>query len=343
MNKTLATILAGSIWLLLHTSAAAQTVVYATDGGKLLDALKKTVIPAAETHAGVRINVEPNADRYPVIKASVGMKNPQWDLVDIGAAYCLRGVEDGLWEKLDMKLIPNAKDVDARFNSEHFVGFAGYSTLLAYNRKKFPNGGPKTWADFWDVQKYPGKRALRNYARPTLELALLADGVAPDKLYPLDVDRAYRKLEQIKPHIAVWWTSGAQSHQLLASGEVDMIALWDGRADAARSDGADVDFSYNGAILENVCLAVPKGARNKEAAMKVINGMLDPKAQAQLATMYKIGPLNGKLVQHVDPKRASELGTSPENIRRQVLLDTQWWSSPAGQAAEARWLGFVQK
>jgi len=141
----------------------------------------------------------------------------------------------------------------------------------------------------------------------------------------------------------VWWTSGAQSNQLLLDGEVDMIALWDGRADSARADGADVDFAYDGAILENVCLAIPKGAKNKQAAMKAINGMLDPKAQAQLASMYKIGPLNSKLMQHLDPKRAGEMGTSPDNIRRQVLLNTVWWSSAAGQAAEARWLGFVQK
>lgn len=341
-KKSLVT--AGACLLLAHGAAAlAQTVIYATDGGKLLDAQKKTIISAAEEKAKVRMTVEANADRYPVVKASVGMNNPQWDVVDIGAGYCLRGVDDGMWEKIDYSKIPNAKDVDARFNSPYFVGFYGYSTLLAYNTKKFPNGGPKTWADFWDVKKFPGKRALRNYARPTLEIALLADGVPSDKLYPLDVERAYKKLEEIKPNVAVWWTSGAQSHQLLLDGEVDMIALWDGRADAAKSDGADVSFAYDGAILENTCLAVLKGAKNKDNAMRAINAMLDPKAQSDLASIYKTGPLNSQLVNYMDPKRAAQLATSPDNIRKQTLLNTQWWSSTMGQAAEGRWLGFVQK
>ena len=335
---------AGAFLLLAHGAAAlAQTVVYATDGGKLLDAQKKTIIAAADDQAKVRMTVEANADRYPVVKASVGMNNPQWDIVDIGAGYCLRGIDDGMWEKIDYSKIPNAKDVDSRFNSPYFVGFYGYSTLIAYNNKKFPNGGPKTWADFWDVKKFPGKRALRNYARPTLEIALLADGVPSDKLYPLDVERAYKKLEQIKPDVTVWWTSGAQSHQLLLDGEVDMIALWDGRADAAKSDGADVSFTYDGGILENTCLAVLKGAKNKDNAMRAINAMLDPKAQSELASIYKTGPLNSKLVNYMDPKRSAQLATSPDNIRKQTLLNTQWWSSALGQAAEGRWLGFVQK
>jgi putative spermidine/putrescine transport system substrate-binding protein len=271
------------------------------------------------------------------------MNNPQWDVVDIGAGYCLRGVEDGMWEKIDYSKIPNAKDIDPRFNSPYFVGFYGYSTLIAYNKKKFPNGGPKTWADFWDVKKFPGKRALRNYARPTLEIALLADGVPSDKLYPLDVDRAYRKLEEIKPNVAVWWTSGASSYQLLLDGEVDMIAIWDGRADAARSNGADVSYAYDNGILENTCLAVPRGAKNRDNAMRAINAMLDPKAQAEWASIYKTGPLNSKLVNYLDPNRVSQLATSPENISKQTLLNVQWWSSAKGQAAEARWLSFVQK
>lgn len=338
------TVLAGLVGLALQAGGAmAQTVTYSTDGGKFLDAQRTTLIPAAEKASGAKISVEANGDRYPIVKASVGMNNPQWDIVDIGAGYCIRGVEDGMWEKLDMALIPNAKDVDPRFNSEYYVGFYGYSTLIASSNKKFPNGGPKNWAEFWDVKKFPGKRALRNYARPTLEIALLADGVAPDKLYPLDVDRAYRKLEEIKPHIAVWWTSGAQSYQLLLDGEVDMAAVWDGRADAAKKEGADISFSYNGAILENTCLAVSKGSKNRVAAMKAINGMLDPAAGAEIAKIYKTGPLNQKVGGMMDPARAAEMATSPANIALQSPLNTQWWSSAAGQAAEARWLAFIQK
>jgi len=90
------------------------------------------------------------------------------------------------------------------------------------------------------VKKFPGRRALRNHPIATLEAALMADGVAPDKLYPLDVDRAFRKLEEIKPNVTVWWTSGAQSAQLLTTAEVDMVMAWNGRITALTKEGAKV-------------------------------------------------------------------------------------------------------
>ena len=55
------------------------------------------------------------------------------------------------------------------------------------------------WADLFDTAKIPGKRTFYKWSAPgVLEIALLADGVAPDKLYPLDLDRAFKKLDTIK-------------------------------------------------------------------------------------------------------------------------------------------------
>jgi hypothetical protein len=93
-----------------------------------------------------------------------------------------------------------------------------------------------------------------------LEAALLADGVPRDKLYPLDVDRAFKKLEEIKPNITVWWTSGGQSAQLLHDGEVDMTMIWNGRASAVMKDDPDVAFTFNDGILQNTQLCILKNA-----------------------------------------------------------------------------------
>ena len=86
---------------------------------------------------------------------------------------------------------------------------------------------------------------------PDAETLLLADGVPADKLYPLDLDRAFKKLDEIKPHITVWWTSGAQSAQLLNDGEVDMVMAWNGRVSALTKEGAKVAFTYNQGILQS--------------------------------------------------------------------------------------------
>lgn len=327
----------------LSSAATAQEVVtYGTDGGGILDIVTKALISPAEKKLGIRVVTDANTDRYPVVKAHVMSGKPTWDLFDASAGYCARGVQEGMLEKLDYALLPNAKDIPAAFKDQYSVGTQAYATVLAFNTDKFKQGGPKNWADFWDVQKFPGRRALRNYARPMLEIALLADGVKPEELYPLDVDRAYAKLAKIKPHVAVWWTSGAESTQLLFDNEVDMLPLWDGRATMAISQGAAAVFTRNQAIMEYSCIAVLKGSAHKVAAMKFINEMLDAKGQADFASGWTTGPLNPGFAQHMEPKRLATLTTAPENMKVQIPLSATWWASPAGEAAEKRWLQFMQ-
>ena len=337
------TLMAATLATAAALPLAAQTVTYATDGGTILDTMNKNLIKPAETKLGIRVVTDANADRYPVVKAQVMSGKPMWDLFDASAGYCARGVMEGLLEPLDYSLLPNAKTVPEAFKNEYSVGLSAYATVLAWNTDTFGDKGPQSWADFWDVEKFPGRRALRNYARPTLELALLADGVKPAELYPLDVDRAYKKLEEIKPHIAVWWTSGAETAQLLVDGEVDMLPLWDGRAATAVKEGAPATFTRNQAIMEYTCLAVLKGTQNKDATLKFMNELLDPKGQAGWATDYTTGPLNTAFAEFMDPTRLASLTTAPANIAIQVPLSATWWASAEGEAAERRWLEFMQK
>ena len=176
------------------------------------------------------------------------------------------------------------------------VAYEFYSSVLAYSQKKFSAGAaPQSWADFWDVKKFPGRRALRNHPLATLEAALMADGVAPDKLYPLDVDRAFKKLEEIKPHITVWWTSGAQSAQLLNDGEVDMVMAWNGRVSALTKEGAKVAYTYNQGILQSTSLCILKDAPNLATAVQASSTRRSiPSHQANLPLHIDYGPANPK-------------------------------------------------
>src|SRR5690606_30131831 len=122
----------------------------------------------------------------------------------------------------------------------YWLGTDMYATLFAYRTDRFKGDTPQSWADFWDVKRFPGRRSLSKSPIDTLEQALLADGVPLDKLYPLDLDRAFKSLDRIKPHVAVWWTGGAQSAQIIQSGEVDMVAIWNGRAQAVLDGGAPI-------------------------------------------------------------------------------------------------------
>lgn len=332
-----------ALFATLSQAAAEETVTYGTDGGGLLDVVMEALIKPAEEKYGFRVVADANADRYPVVKAQVASGKPIWDLFDAAAGYCARGTNEGMFEPLDYSLIPNADAIPKEFRQEYWVGLTSFATVLGYNTDTFGENGPQSWADFWDVEKFPGRRALRNYARPMLEIALLADGVEPKDLYPLDVDRAYEKLAEIKPHIDVWWTSGAESTQLLYDGEVDMLPMWDGRATTVVTEGGAATFSRNQAIMEVTCVAVLKGSANKEAAMKLINGLLDAEGQAKFGEGWTTGPLNPGFAEFIDPERLKMLTTAPENVKTAVPLDAQWWASPEGEAAEARWLKFMQQ
>ncbi len=141
------------------------------------------------------------------------------------------------------------------------------------------------------------------------------------------VDRAFAKLREIQPHVAVWWKSGAQSAQLMKDGEVDMIALWNGRIWAAINDGAHAAFTFNEGILDFDCLVVPKGAPNKELAMKTINEFIKPENQALLPRHISYGPVNAKAFETglITPEQAAEINSAPANAKTQLVLKSAYY------------------
>jgi putative spermidine/putrescine transport system substrate-binding protein len=176
-----------------------------------------------------------------------------------------------------------------------------------------------------------------------IECALVADGVAPNDLYPLDLDRAFRKIETIKDDL-VFWASGADSVQLMTAGEVAMIQAWNGRAyDAIAEQGAPFKAAYGEAFLIYDTLVVPKGVSDPAAAMRLIDSMMDPRRQAKLTELIpyspthegaELGELPGKL-QGFLPE------TNPEMARGIVVQDQVWWAENA-DAATRRWLETFQ-
>lgn len=325
---------------------AEEQVTFVSQGGAYQKAQTVAILDPAAKKLNITINQDSVPDAWPAIKTQVGSGKPTWDVVDTPTGYCLRGGAQGLIEKLDFSKLPNAASMPAAYRNDYSVAYEFYSSVLAFSQKTFVAGNaPNSWADFWDVKKFPGRRALRNHPIATLEAALMADGVAPDQLYPLDVDRAFRKLDEIKPFITVWWTSGAQSAQLLNDGEVDMIMAWNGRVSALINEGAKVGFTYNQGVLQSTSLCILKGAPNLATAIRFVNEAVDPVNQANLPLHIDYGPANPKAFDTgiIKPGRAMQLPSAPENAARQALMSYAWWSSPAGEDAEKRWASFMQK
>jgi putative spermidine/putrescine transport system substrate-binding protein len=309
-----------------HAFAAGATLTIAGFGGNLQADLRKTIWQPAADAAGVGLSEETH-DGLAAVRVQVQSGAPTWDVVHLGADECAVGGKEGLFEALDYKVI-DKKGFDALAYGDTWIATNSYSVVLAWRTDVYKDKKPQSWKDLWDVDAFPGRRALSSYPQEMMEIALLADGVDKDKLYPLDTKRALASLEKIKGSVAVWWSSGAQSAQLIKDKEVDIMAIWGSRVASVVKDGAPVEFTYQDAILGYGCLAILKGSKNVEAAQKFIAGVVSPEVQARIPEMMPYyGPTNSLAfeVKKFAPEVLAQSNMSPENIKKQTFLNANWW------------------
>ncbi|PYB72406.1 ABC transporter substrate-binding protein [Rhizobium wuzhouense] len=301
--------------------AHAADMVFTSWGGTTQDAQKTNWADPFTEQTQINV-VQDGPTDYGKIKAMVEAGNVTWDVVDVEGDYAVQAGAAGLLEKLDFSII-DKKMLDPRFVTDYSVGSFYYSFVIGCN-KDAVEACPKTWADVFDTAKFPGKRAFYKWSAPgVIEAALLADGVAADKLYPLDLDRAFKKLDTIKADI-VWWDSGAQSQQLLASAEAPFGSFWNGRLTALAQTGVNVETSWTNNITAADALVVPKGTKNKDAAMKFIAHATTDMAQARFAmeTGYAPTNLDSNLLMDAEIRK-----TLPDmQAETQVNADMTYWA-----------------
>ncbi|MFC7705525.1 ABC transporter substrate-binding protein [Plastorhodobacter daqingensis] len=326
---------------LFATSASAQdTITFTSFGGAFQEAQRKALLDPAAEALNITI-LEDTLTGIAEVRAQVLAGAVTWDIVDLGLADCAAAQAEGILEPLDYSQISVEGFEEAAY-SDAWAGIIYFSTVLAFDTDLFGDNPPQSWADFWDVENFPGARSLRNNPVGTLEIALLADGVPVDEIYPLDLDRAFAKMAEIQPHIDVWWTSGAQSAQLIADGEVDMIAIWNGRLDAVVADGIAADYTYNQGIAQLDCLAIPRGAPNKDVAMQALAIMLAPEQQAQMPQYINYGPTTSLAFDLgiITDEQTAISPSAPENLANQLIMNADYWAENR-QAVQERWDAFI--
>src|SRR3989344_3954696 len=257
------------------------------------------------------------------VKAMVDTNSVSWNLGEAESPELARGCDEGLFTELDPGVVGSPVDFVEGAIQPCGVGFFVWSTVLAYNADKLKNA-PSGWADFWDTEKFPGKRGLRKGAKYTLEFALMADGVPAKEVYQVlatkdGQNRAFRKLDQLKPHIQ-WWEAGAQPPQFLASGDVVMSSAYNGRIAAVQNE-SNLQIVWNGGIYDFDSWAIPKGAKSQQ--------------QKAYAENIAYGPANTQAVSLLDEKRLAQMPTAPENIADQVAMDVTFWAD-YGEQLEQR-------
>lgn len=319
-----------------HATAQRQKELVAVHwGGAGGEANRKHYFEPFTKETGIRVIEEVGPDMAKV-KAQLDAGKVTWDvLIDIGGFRMFQGAQMGLLEKIDYNIV-NAKDLITPYAVQPYgVGSNVGAEIIAYNTQRLGSGRhPKTWAEFWDVKGMPARRAMHVKAYGNLELALVADGIPGDKLYPLDVERAFRKLGEIKPAIGVWTQTYDQPIRLLADAEVDVTPAWNARASAGADAGAPIAIEWNQGFLYYDFYAVPRGAPNREGAMRFINFALDPVRQAAFATTYPYGPVSKRALDLMSKQALERIPTNPRHMEKMYLFDDSWWAPRLSELTE---------
>ncbi len=279
------------------------------------------------------------------IKAQVEAGNVTWDLVDVELSQAISGCDEGLLETLDHSTLPAAPDGTAAVDDflpgtlhECAVANIVWSTIFAYDKSEMGDNKPTTIADFFDTEKFPGKRGLRKNPKANLEMALAADGVAAADIYtvlstPEGVDRAFAKLDTLKAD-AVWWEAGAQPPQLLADGEVVMTTAYNGRIfNAVAAEDQDFEIVWDSQIYDLDLWVIPKGSPNKEAALDFLAFSTATEQLAAQASYISYGParassapLVGSFHSKPDLAMGPQMPTAPANFGTALQNDFEFWA-----------------
>ncbi len=327
--------------------AADTEVVISSTGGAFGKALEENFyVPfTAETNINVtRVDTELPA-QFAKLQAELKAGSTEYDVVTAGPADLLE--KQDLLQPIDCDKLTNLKTegIDGACTGWGVIRTLG-GMVVTFNTEAFPDRKPSTWADFWDTKNFPGPRGLpdtgdREWWVPTM--ALLADGVPADKLFPLDLDRAYKKLDQLKPDVAVWYKSNDQAQQALRKGDVVLAMVVSGRAVAVMKEGHPIDLSWKQSIRDVGMWAVAKNAPHPAAAFQFLDYFLGhPKAHLAFANAVNYDTGNRSSLDLVPEAERSRRIAYPDNLKSQIIPDYKWIAENRNQLRE-RWNEWLLK
>lgn len=332
-------------------AASAQEITVTSWGGAYGAAQGAAMREPFAAKTGTKVLSEDYNGGLAEIRAQVQTGNVKWDVVDVELAEALRGCDEGLFEKIDPARLAKGDDgTDAKADflpgtiTPCGIGTIAYANVVAYDKDKFGANPPTKLEDFFDLKKFPGKRGMKKEPNVNLEWALMADGVAPGDVYkvlstPAGVERAFKKLDTIKPQI-VWWSAGAQPPQLLASGEVAMTSVYHGRIyDADQKEGKHFAVLWDGQIRVPDLWVVIKGSKHAKTAMDFVQFSTGTKPLADMTKYIPYAPARKSSLKLVDEKVKPWL-PGPDKSARGFQTDAAWWADHADELNQkfAAWL-----
>lgn len=306
-------------------------------GGSTQNAISAAMIDSFSRETGLAVREDSYDGSYSLLESKAESSKGNWDVVEVETTVLNQAASRDL-----VREIPNLDSVSGvkeSRKSKYGAGLFEWWTVLSWNKTRIPEGveEPSTWDDFWDTRKYPGPRGIRKSPRAALEIALLADGVPADSLYPLDVERALNKLDLIRDEIRWWETGGEQQARLLS--EYTMSTAWSGRVWVLIQDGEPVDMTLNGGIADVDWWVIPKNTSDYATAVEFVRHALRADVQADFSNLTGYGPVNNdaypmldeRIRTYIDPRFLEEPTTD---------FDARWWAENEAEVLN-RWRNWL--
>jgi putative spermidine/putrescine transport system substrate-binding protein len=314
------------------------TVVFSSFGGDLQKAQEFYWLKPFEALTGIKaVSTGPVDLGKALTMAQTG--NVEWDITMSDPSWTKVAAAKGLITPLDNNPYIDLSVYPASYGTiKWFLPTEVYSQAVAYSTVTFPdpNSAPQSWLDYWDTTKFPGPRGMLTYAYPHLEMALLVDGVAADKIYPIDVDRAFKVLDKIKSDIKVFWQLGAESVQLVQNRDVVMLDAYDNRfVDLIRS-GEKVGLGRKGQVIQFGGGCILKGAPNMDNALKLAAFMCLPQVQASIPKFIGFGAAVPSAYDHIKGQLPTDVATYPPYMEGAIIFNDEWWAANQ-DAVSKRW------
>ena len=312
--------------------ASAQSFVVSSPGGPYGASQREAYFEPFAAVTGIRV-VEDDWGGDPArIRAMVEAGNYRSHVFDAESGDVAEGCTEGILEPIDYARL-GLSPGDMLPGAAHAcgVGNVAWSMVLAFDRARTGGATPAGWADFFDLARFPGGRGLRRGSFGNLEIALMADGVAPERVYallrtPAGIDRAFAKLAALAPHVT-WWEAGRQPARLLDDGDAVMTTAWHGRIQhAITRDRRDVEIVWRGQLVDYGYWIIPRGHPGTDLAHRFIAFAIRPDRQAEQARRIPYGPLRRGAFDYIEPDLARWLPTAPVHLEAWLKIDADFWN-----------------
>jgi len=328
-------------------SATQETIIVSSWGGSTTRALEATIYRAFTEETGIEVTSAIWDGTLGKIRAMVEAGALTTHVLWGERPHAITGCEENFLQVIDWELMAEYGVTKADFLPgavhECGVGLASWSTIYAFDGNVFPEGGrrPENWVDFYDMETFPGMRALRKSPKGNLEWALVADGVPMDKVYEFlgteeGINRAFAKLDTIKDHV-IWWEKGAQAPQLMADGEVVMSSAWNARMyNAIVNEGQNFVIVWNGQAMSYDFWIIPNGhsEADVELAHKFIAFAVRARQQGAFSNVAAFGPLRKGADEYIGAAMLPHLPTAPANMDNYIQFNDEFWADHQEELTE---------